>query len=140
MNKGMQKTALEIGRYGCYFLSIVEAAEKKTGKSFPILPTFLDMKKRGYIGEDSYVLAPDRIMSELTGKAYAVRHESRSYKAKDGEIEILRYEWRRKGETSAHFVLGDGSGRVAFDPLDGANTVKNGVIESKRIFTPLRNA
>ena len=136
MTKGMQKTALEIGRYGCYFLSIVEAAERETGKNFPIMSTFLDMSKRGYIGEDSYILAPDRIMTELTGKAYAVRHESKSYKAKAGEIEILRYEWRRKGDVSAHFVLGDGNGRVAFDPLDGANTVKNGVVESKRIFTP----
>ena len=139
MTKGMQKTALEIGRYGCYFLSIVEAAERKTGNYILVVPTFLDMKKRGYIGEDCYILAPDRIMTELTGKAYTVRHEVKDYRAKEGEIEILHYEWRKKGEVSAHFVLGDGNGRVAFDPLDGANTVKNGVVESKRIFVPMRN-
>lgn len=138
MIKGMQKMALEIGKYGCYFLSIVEAAERETGKNFPIMSTFLDMGKRGYIGEDSYILAPDRIMTALTGKAYAVRHEAKDYRAKEGEIEILRYEWRKKGEVSAHFVLGDGNGRVAYDPLDGANTVKNGAVESKRIFTPLK--
>lgn len=136
MIKGMQKTALEIGKYGCYFLSIVEAAERKTGNYMPIMSTFLDMKRRGYIGEESYILAPDKILTMLTGKAYTVRHEAKDYRAKEGEIEILRYEWRRKGEVSAHFVLGDGKGRVAYDPLDGANTVKNGVVESKRIFTP----
>ena len=138
MIKGMQKILLELGNYGCYFLSIVEAAERKSGKEYSILPIFLEMKKKGFIGKDSYIFFPDKILSALTGKPYTIRHERKDYKPKAGEIEILRYEWRGEGGVSAHFVLGDGNGRVAYDPLDGANTVKNGTVESKPIFTPAK--
>ena len=138
MVKGLQKTLLELGNYGCYFLSLVEAAERDTGRDYPILSTFLDMKKRGFIGNECYIIFPEKILSMLTGKDYTVRRESKDYKSKAGEIEILRYEWRGEGGVSAHFVLGDGNGRVAYDPLDGANTVKNGTVESKRIFTPVK--
>lgn len=138
MIKGMQKILLELGNYGCYFLSIVEAAERRSGKEYSILPIFLEMKKKGFIGKDSYIFFPDKILSALTGKSYTIRHERKDYKPKAGEIEILRYEWRGEGGVSAHFVLGDGNGCVAYDPLDGANTVKNGTVESKRIFTPAK--
>lgn len=138
MVKGLQKTLLELGKYGCYFLSVVKAAERDRGRDCPILPAFFDMKKRGFIGNDCYMLHPDRVLSTLTGKPYTVRRESKDYKAEAGEIEILRFEWRGEGGVSAHFVLGDGNGRVAYDPLDGANTVKNGTVESKRIFTPAK--
>lgn len=138
MTKGMQKTALEIGNYGCYFLSMLEAAEKITQKPRAVLPTFLDMKKRGYIGKDCYILSPDKIFSELTGKTYKVRHEAKEYKSKEGEVEILRFKWSNGGKVLTHFVFGDGNGGVAYDPLDGANTVKYGVLESKRIFTPVK--
>lgn len=138
MVKGLQKTLLELGKYGCYFLSVVKAAEQDRGGDCPILPSFFDMKKRGFIGNDCYMLHPDRVLSALTGKPYTVRRESKDYKAKAGEIEILRYEWRGEGGVSAHFVLGDGYGRIAYDPLAGSYTVQNGLLESKRIFTPVK--
>lgn len=138
MIKGMQKILLELGNYGCYFLSIVEAAERRSGKEYSILPIFLEMKKKGFIGKDSYIFFPDKILSALTGKPYTIRHERKDYKAKAGEIEILRYEWRYKDNVSAHFVLGDGYGRIAYDPLAGSYTVQNGLLESKRIFTPVK--
>lgn len=130
--KAIQTICREIGEYGCYFLSIIRAAEKRTGQSVNPIAAYCDMQAKGYLGAHCFMEKPDAMLSELAGAPFSVRRESKFYRAKGGEIEVLRYEWKHGG----HFVLGDGRGQVAYDPLGESNTVKYGTLESKRIFSP----
>lgn len=139
MKNPIQAICREIGESGCYFLSIVRAAEERTGKTINPVAAYIEMKKKKHLGAECFVAQPDSILSELTGIRFSVRHESKDYKAKDGEVEVLRFAWKKSGGgVSMHFVLGDGCGRVAYDPLGDSYTVKHGALDSKRIFTPCK--
>ena len=64
---------------------------------------------------------------------YTDRHETPERMTRKNEIEILRFE----SSYGSHFVVGDGGGHVAYDPWGVSRAVRQGRIESKRIFRRL---
>jgi hypothetical protein len=137
---GAQVAAKNIGESGCYFLSILKAGEALPcqcpdilGYSLGAYWTAID---KGWMGDDCLVTDAGALMSDISGKPYTLHKEPADYQTQPGEIEILRFEVQKTGVTYSHFVLGDGKGGVAWDPWPGSLTVKNGKLQSKRIFSP----
>lgn len=132
--RAVQKDFENIGAEGCYFLSIIKAAENIKNAYLDPYATYLKAIALHYLDEDCYVIDPAALLGMLAGDKYSVTKEPREYTPKDGEIEILRFERVDTTKTWAHFVLGDGKGAVAYDPYGASLTVRSGALVSKRIF------
>jgi hypothetical protein len=85
----------------------------------------------GWIDEDVYINDADGIFAELgLHTRFHDKHEDPWILCRDDEIEIMRYQlghWK-------HFVVGDGHGHVAYDPMGVSRAVKEGELRDKRIF------
>jgi hypothetical protein len=131
-----QVIAEQIGKYGCYFLSVIRAAEKIVGRRIDAIAVYEDIVKRGWMGPDCYMHRPNEILAYLVGGTWHVQHQSRLYKPKEGEIVILRYERKDPAGAWAHFVLAAPDGQtVEYDPYGDSKTVRDGELISKRVFT-----
>ena len=135
MNEPRQRVMSTIGRYGCYFLSIVHAAEKITGQRIDAVQVYNDATLARWMDADCFVVQPDRIMEMMTGKKWDIRHDSIAYRPHDDEVMIMRYEVKRTGITYSHFVLCSGDGSVEYDPYGNSSTVSDGQPVSSRIFS-----
>jgi len=125
-----QSIAKTLSESGCYFLSLLHIA----GRDNDAIGLYKQAVSVGAIHEDCYVEAPGRLLSLAAGGAWSVRHEGAGYVLAPDEIEILRFERRATTKTYAHFVVGDGRGHCAYDPLDKSQTVALGALVSKRII------
>jgi len=134
VNRFVQKDLEKIAAEGCYFLSMVRAAEDLTSEYIDPYGTYLKAVALHYMGDDCYVTDPQALMELMTGKKWATYKEGKSYQSLAGDIEILRFERVDTTKTWAHFVLGDGSGNVVYDPYGDSKTVRSGALVSKRIF------
>lgn len=133
-----QVIAEQIGKYGCYFLSLIRAAEKIIGRRIDAIAIYEDVVKRGWMGPDCFMNRPNEVLGILTGEKWHVQHQSRLYKPKDGEIAILRFERKDPSGSLTHFVLAGPDGQVVeYDPYGDSRTVREGELVSKRIFTRL---
>lgn len=137
-----QRAASAIGKTGCYFLSICYLSGDR---DINPLDAYAKALGEGILAEDCTVLDAGKLLSRLSGmrwtclKAGAGHELSLDYQLKAGEREILRYERPPlPGDTAstdrAHFVVGDGQCRIAWDPYGDSLTVKNGHLASRRIF------
>lgn len=128
-----QEICRTLGESGCYFLSLLHLAKT----DYAALTLFRLAVKRGIISEDCFVKDPAALMTLATGGKWEVRHEAVDYRTVQNEMEILIYERKVTGATYAHFVVGDGAGHVAYDPLGNSRTVAEGQLVSKRIVKRL---
>lgn len=131
-----QKIMKILGEYGCYFLSIIYLAEEISQTHVDIIEEFIRARTVNSIDDSATVLNPEEILTYLTEKKCSVRKENKDYCTKDNEYEILVFK-----DKYTHFVVGNnkplidsGYKNVKYDPLGNSNTVKNGYVESKRIF------
>ena len=128
-----QTIARKIGESGCYFLSLLHLATRDNDA----IGLYKQAVSFGVMDEDCYIKDPARLLSLVAGGNWDVRHQAAQYLTKSDELEILRFERRVAMKTYAHFVVGDGRGQVAYDPLDNAQTVSAGQLVSKRIIKRL---
>jgi hypothetical protein len=133
-DKPRQKIFNTLGATGCYFFSLLHAAEKITGQYIDAFGAFLMAGLKGWIKDDCFVTDPDEILSWFTGKTWTMTKEGPDYACTDLEVEILRYEWQETTTLHGHFVCGDRAGGIEYDPYGDSLTVKNGKLASKRIF------
>lgn len=137
--KHIQSFYESLGKYGCYFLLIVNIAERYTGGKIDIIETVLHAQKKGWVyynfnnhldDDNFYVLNPAALLSYLTKKKFVVTKENASYVPKKNEYEVLFYAINKKNADKGigHFAMKD------YDTIQNANTVKNGKVFSKRIF------
>ncbi len=124
-----QEICRALGESGCYFLCLLHLVKSDYG-ALTLYQLALDKK---YIDADFYVQDPAALLQLAAGGKWDVRHESSNYMPAGSEQEILRYERKATTTTYAHFVIGDGIGRVAYDPLGESRTVAEGKLISKRI-------
>lgn len=137
MNEPRQAYMKLLGESGCYFLCLVHLAELVTHERIDAIPVLLAAEEKGIVNKDYLVFDAAQVMGLLTGVVWEKRYEEAGYRAGPGELEVLRYE-RNTGEGNrAHFVVGDGHGKIEYDPLGFSRTVKEGRLASKRIFRRL---
>ena len=136
--RAVQRDMDTIGATGCYFLSIVEAANRFSKVEVDIYKAYKTAIASGWMGEDCYILDPAKIMGLLTSRPWLVSHEDRLYKSAPGEVVILRYERTvtraMKQEVVSHFVLAGSDGGAGYDPYGASETVRSGKLVSKRVF------
>jgi hypothetical protein len=129
-----QKVMERIGAEGCYFLSLVYAAEAATGKRIDAVEVYEAAVKLSLMHEDCYMVNPARIMEIMTGQKWTGRHGPSDYRPGPGEVMVMRYEHKTTSKTFTHFVIVDDRGNVKYDPLGASNTVRLGQPVSSRIF------
>jgi len=127
----------EIQEYGCYLMSIFYLVNKYTNFPFSaeiINDLYHTFNKKNWIDSECTILNPNAIFGFLEMDVkYTNRHEPPERMTRKNEVEILRFE----SSYGAHFVVGDGDGHVAYDPWGISRAVRQGRIESKRIFRRL---
>jgi hypothetical protein len=133
MQMNTQSICKKIGDSGCYFISLL----KLVNADYAAIGLYQKAIAAQIIDEDCFVQDPAALLALAAGGTWNVRHEDADYQTKRNEWEILRFERKEATVTYAHFVVGDGFGRVAYDPLDDSHTVAEGQLVSKRIITRL---
>jgi hypothetical protein len=127
----------EIQEYGCYYMSILFLVNKYT--NFPFSAELINdlyhvFNKAGWMDQECTILNPNAIFGHLKMDVrYTDRHEIPVRRAMHNEVEILRFT----SPHGSHFVVGDGNGNVAYDPYGVSKAVRDGRVESKRIFRRL---
>jgi len=137
MRAAIQSFLLTAGESACYALDIVQLAEIFTGVKRDLIDTLEQAIDKRYIkfnyhdyddDDNFFVMNPAGMLSWLTGKVWTVTKEGADYKAKEGELEVDRWERKKTGITLGHFRLPN------WDSLYSSVTVKIGTLVSKRIF------
>ena len=137
-DRGVQNDFAAIGKDGCYFLSIVAAAERELGKALDVYAAYKALLARKLIEEDCYINDPAGIMAYLCGGTWAWLKKDDTYQQKPGEVVILRFA-RNEGMTEiAHFVLAGSDGTVEYDPWRNSLTVRSGKLVSKRVIRRIK--
>ena len=129
-----------INKYGCYYCAIAFLANKYTNCPLGVDDLndgYEDCVSAGYMSADCFVDKPGQIFHYFgLSVYYHNRYDSPSCICKDGEVEILFFEYERPNKPAwPHFVSGDGAGHVAYDPWGVSTVVRLGQLRSKRIFT-----
>ena len=132
--------------WGCYFCSLLRIVEEQTGKKFGAQETraiYIASMMTGIISKEVYdengkpldgctVLDPDTLIHIAGGKGTVRKVDGSGYQVATGESQVLRFHNPRTG--FAHFVVGDGKGKVKWDPLESSVTVREGQIVDQRII------
>lgn len=133
----------DVNTWGCYFMSLLYHAEKKTGKLFDVdkvISIYRACKTTGILGEECFVIDPVSLLAVAGVGVSTVTRVDAVTNPTQGGFEVLHFH--RDADTPVgmgnsahdHFVAGDGTGHVAFDPLGMSNTVRYGFLKSRRIF------
>lgn len=131
MSEPRQMIMRALGKSGCYFLSLVHLAEEICGKRIDAVEVYQKAFSNGWTDDEVTMIYPASVLSFMTGMKFNVAKKPASYTVRQSEYEVLVFQ----NETCTHFVLGDGSGRVKHDPMGNSNTVRNGRLVGKRIFS-----
>ena len=129
----IQHVMKHLGDEGCYFLSLLHVAERVSGKDIDPARAYVACRDEGLIRVDCFVNDPPEVLARYAGGGWTVRKEPANYQCLKDEIEILYFERVSPGVIYPHFVVGDGNGKVLWDPWKGSLTVSAGQLKSKRI-------
>lgn len=126
MVKNIQGKAEKIGESGCYLLSLLYVTDR-LDDVFVCYTKFLE---KGFIDEDCFIKDPSSIMKALTGDKYTVKKSSTFDPKADF---IIAYYYNPKTKYH-HFVVHNKENKLEYDSFGLSNTVKNGYVESYRLF------
>ena len=132
----LQRIMAAIGAEGCYFLSILKAAELEVGHSIDAITAYMRATETRKMGQDCFVHDPAGLMQQLTSKLWTINKAAATATPRVGGWKILRYERTATMQTVAHFVLVLRDGTL-YDPLGASRTVADGRAVSSRILEPL---
>jgi len=117
----------QVRQSGCYLYCLIVGSGYSPLSIDSFYPPFL---KKGLIQEDCFILNPCRILEDLTGQKYRVIKT----KIYDPEARLKIAQWHNPKTGYSHFVLMKNESEVLFDSLGDSKTVRDGFIESWRLF------
>lgn len=123
----IQEKFKNIGDYGCYFLDIL----KHFGKLDKVLDYYDKYVAKGWMDYDCYIQRPLDIVKDLSGYP---NWEMKKSEVFDSTAEIVVAYYFNPGTKLHHFVLHNSRNELRWDSLEPSNTVKNGYVESYRLF------
>lgn len=131
--KKVSEAAQRIYDYGCYFMSLLYVRKISYSEitSLDELLMYYDtFVSKGWMDVDCYIKDPCAILKYLTGKKYTAVKDT----ALDPNANIIIGRWYNPATNFHHFVVMNRDNTIVWDSLGDSNTVKNGVIESYRLF------
>lgn len=131
--KKVSEAAKQIYDYGCYFMSLLYVRNipySEPATLDELLKYYDTFIARGWMDPDCYVKDPCAILKFLTGKKYTVKKDV----VLDPSASIVIGRWYEPTTNFHHFVVMDRDNTVVWDSLKDSHTVKNGIIESYRLF------
>lgn len=131
--KKVSEVAKRIYDYGCYFLSLLYVRKISYSEitSLDELLMYYDtFIACGWMDPDCYVKDPCAILGFLTGKKYIVKKSE----VLDPNANIIIGRWHNPTTKHSHFVVMDSNNNVVWDPLGNSITVRDGLVESYRLF------
>ena len=137
MRNGIQSFYLSLGEEACFFLQILNIAEKVIGYNLDPLTIAIICKQKRFIylnldnlkDKDNFLISGHaEILSLITGRDWQYEKAGPTYKAKKNEYVINEYA----NGSMTHFDSED------FHSLQNSQTIKNGKIVSKRVFRIVR--
>lgn len=131
--KKVSEAAKQIYDYGCYFMSLLYVSEVPYSEltSLDELLKYYDtFIENGWMNPDCYIKNPCAILEYFIRKKYTVKKDV----VLDTSADIVIGRWYNPTTNFHHFVVMDKHNTVVWDSLVDSNTVKNGVIESYRLF------
>lgn len=131
--KKISEAVKQIYEYGCYFMSLLYV-RRIPYSEIPTLDGLLKYYNTfiisGWMDSDCYIKDPCAILKYLTGKKYTVKKDA----VLDPGANIIIGRWYNPDTNFHHFVVMDRDNNVIWDSLGYSTTVKNGIIESYRLF------
>jgi hypothetical protein len=135
-----------INEWGCYLCSLLAVAEeqrKKTFEAHEVMSIYLAAMHVGIVSREVWddkgkpadgctILDPDALLRLAGGKGTVRKVDGSGYQASSGESQVLCFHNPRTG--FYHFVVGDGKGKVKWDPLENSVTVREGHVVNQRII------
>lgn len=132
----------QIQKYGCYLMSLLWLADERDVTPERVNLLYESFLKFKWINENCLILYPAKILGffgVMTQQAMdsdaGVKMEP-TYKPFPNELEIICYSMPKY----SHFVVGDGTGGIAYDPYGGSPAVTKGKLDSKRIFRIIKHS
>lgn len=131
--KKVSEAVKQIYDYGCYFMSLLYAHSIPYSELTTLdeLLRYYDLFiAKGWMDQDCYIKDPCAILKYLTGKKYTVKKDA----VLDPGANIIIGRWYNPTINFYHFVVMDRDNNVIWDSLKDSATVRNGIIESYRLF------
>lgn len=134
--KNLNEKIENIYNYGCYFLSLCYVAKGRELYNIDEMTDWYDLFiKKGWMGVDCYIKDPCAILEFFTGKKYSVEKAVlKPGGLKYSKAAFVIGRWYNADTNLYHFVVMDKQDAVIWDSLVDSNTVKNGSLESYRLF------
>lgn len=123
-----------INDFGCYFLDLLFVAKGREPELDEMLHYYDLFTENEWMEDDCYVKNPCAILECLTGKKFTVKKDT----AIDKEATHVIGHYHNPNTGLKHFVVTDKSNKVVWDSIENSDTVKNGYIESYRLFTEVK--
>lgn len=129
--KDLDKVIKNIHDYGCYFLDLIYVSKDYKEPTLEEMLKYYDIfLQKMWIDSECFVANPTAILEYLTGKKYRIKIDS----VFDKQADIIIGRWYNPTTNYHHFVVMDKCNEVRWDSIENSNTVKNGFIESYRLF------
>lgn len=120
MIKGVQKVLLELGKAGCYYLSICQKAGKTLDET---VDAYLYCVNKHWMDANCYIRCPNEIVNYIFGKKFHYKYSVE----RDPNADIIIAKYVRNGAT--HFVLED------WDSYGDESSIRKfGKLDSYRLF------
>lgn len=132
--KGLDKKVENIYKYGCYFLDLLFVSKYQEPTFEEIIKSYDTFIIKGWMDEECYIKDPCAILNYLTGKKYSVTKDS----VFDSSAACIIGYYYNPNTNLHHFVVMDKYNRVRWDSIEDSNTVKNGFVESYRLFKEIK--
>lgn len=133
--KGLDKKVKNIYDYGCYFLDLLYVSKYKEPTLEEIIKYYDTFTAKGWMDEECFVKNPCDILNFLTGKRYSV---VRDPVLDTSASHIIGYFYN-PNTSLHHFVVMGKDDKVCWDSIENSNTVKNGFVESYRMFKEIHS-
>ena len=128
--KGLDGKIKNIYDYGCYFLCLLYIAFRREPTLEEMIVYYDSFTATGWMDEDCFVKNPCAILNFFTGKEYSVVKGS---VLDTSATHIIGYFYNTNTNLH-HFVVMGKDNKVLWDSIENSNTVKNGFVESYRMF------
>ena len=132
--KGLSSKVEKIYEYGCYFLDLLFISKYQEPTFEEIIKSYDTFIEKGWMDEECFVKDPCAILAYLTGKKYSVTKDS---VFDSSAAHIIGYYYNPNTNLH-HFVVMDKYNAVRWDSIEDSYTVKNGFIESYRLFKEIK--